>query len=217
MPDQFSTKRCRNCGRDLPTDAFDQQINRVTGYSDGLKKSCRDCCMNWRKRQRQRSIDQAIDHFWRNVDKSAGEGACWVWIGSCTPSGYGQFKTRTETGIKNWRAHRFSYVLTFGAIADGDFICHRCDNPRCVNPAHLFSAPPAVNTADGRMKGRIIRKLSPDDLDAIRAEYHEGGTSYMKLSRKYGVTFGTIRDVIKGTIGAASEAERLRHWTLPTN
>lgn len=217
MPGQFSTKRCRNCGRDLPTDAFDQQINRVTGFSDGLKKSCRDCCLNWRQRQRQRSIDQTTQRFWRYVDKSAGEFACWIWIGSCATSGYGQFKTRTEAGIKNWRAHRFSYTLAFGEIAEGEFICHRCDNPRCVNPAHLFSAPPAVNTADGRMKGRIVRKLSPADLDAIRAEYATGTSSYSKLARQYDVTFGTIRDVIKGAIGAASEAERRHHWMLPAN
>lgn len=198
---------CRNCKRDLPRDAFDIQPTKRDGNNAGIKKSCRECCANWVQIKHDRAVAGSEERFWSMVDRSGGPDACWPWQGSIVPSGYGQFKARHENGAKNWRAHRYAYTITYGDIPDGMIACHRCDNPPCCNPAHLFVGTNADNTADGRLKGRIVRKLGPIEIAAIRSAYAAGGTSYAKLGKQYGVTFGTIRDVVKGTIGAASDAE----------
>lgn len=92
------------------------------------------------------------DKFWEKVNKTSG---CWIWIGA-TRSGYGAFK---QNG-KIYAAHRASYEFFFGVISGGKFVCHHCDNPSCINPAHLFLGTSSDNMIDCSKKGRIFRKKS---------------------------------------------------------
>lgn len=91
----------------------------------------------------------AEERFWRYVDKA---GECWTWTGGRTIDGYGNFRA-DGAGIS---AHRFSYQLHNGAIPEGLFICHQCDNPPCVRPDHLFLGTPLDNVRDMYGKGRNV-------------------------------------------------------------
>lgn len=87
------------------------------------------------------------DRFMRLVEKTEG---CWLWKASLR-RGYGQFFIARGLTV---RAHRFSYELHIGAIPDGMMVCHRCDNPICVRPEHLFLGTAKDNARDMIEKGR---------------------------------------------------------------
>jgi HNH endonuclease len=128
------------------------------------------------------------------IDDSTG---CWNWTGSKGRRGYGWI----WDGSRNCRAHRLSYKLHCGPIADGMQVCHRCDNPPCVNPAHLFLASDAENKADKMAKGRQARGSGNGQAKLTEAQIMEiiamPGTN-VEIARKYGVGDSHISHIRSG-------------------
>jgi len=153
------------------------------------------------------------ERFWSKVDRSAGPEGCWLWTGSGDPKGYGTFWHDGRTR----KAHRASWLLFKGGIPEGIWVLHRCDNPPCVNPAHLWLGTNADNVADMMRKGRDRHplgvgpkrpargaangraKLTEASVLAILAD----GRSHYRIAADYGVTHGVIWRIKRG--------ERWRH------
>ena len=92
------------------------------------------------------------ERFWRYVRKTDG---CWEWTGATQFPGYG--KLGLGDGARVGYAHRISWELHYGSIPEGMEVLHRCDNPPCSRPDHLFLGSQADNLADMRAKGRAYR------------------------------------------------------------
>jgi len=88
--------------------------------------------------------------FWPKVQKSDG---CWLWLAGVNRQGYGKF-TFSDDKKHTIGAHRMSYILAHGEIPAGKDVLHRCDNPPCVNPDHLWLGTIADNMKDKVAKGR---------------------------------------------------------------
>ena len=126
-------------------------------------------------------------HFKTKIDANG----CWIWQGAVIKkSGYGSDYIES----KSVTAHALSYTAFKGEVPPGFYVCHRCDVPACVNPEHLFLGTPADNMKDCAQKGRQYRKLSDDDVRAIRAAR---GVTKADLGRRYGVSEVMVGKIIR--------------------
>lgn len=130
--------------------------------------------------------------FWKRVTKLE-EDDCWEWQGRVTNCGYGLLAHLKG----HYSAHRVSYKMHYGEIPEGLFVCHKCDNRKCVNPNHLFLGTPKENSNDMLKKGRHRTnsptgenhgqsKLTEDDIRDIRMSWRNGVTP-TELSKKYNI------------------------------
>lgn len=137
--------------------------------------------------------------FWSKVNLGTEEN-CWDWTASCVTAGYGKFSYKS----KAFDAHRFSYFLHFGEIPRGMFVCHRCDNPKCVNPSHLFLGTNLDNVKDMIAK-RLHRfgdktsrsKVANKEIKKIKTLYKKG-ISQKQLAKKFGICQSSISRILSG-------------------
>lgn len=147
------------------------------------------------------------DRFWEKVDKHGPTpqhcpelGACWVWTAQTDKEGYGRFSLNG----KKAKAHRMAYMLAHGPIPDKLLVCHKCDNPSCVNANHLFIGSNLDNTRDCVAKKRHVTqransyKLTLEAATEIRRLHSQEGLGYRRLARMYQVGRSTIQDAVKG-------------------
>lgn len=161
-------------------------------------------------------------NFWKKIDRNGPkmphmETACHVWMAYKDKKGYGNFRI----GGKMFLSHRIAFVQDGGVFDCGNLACHRCDNPGCVNPDHIFSGTFADNNADMISKGRgkqpcgsahhsklrpekVLRgeliggsKLTEDKVREIREIFEAGGVSQRKIASDYSVSEAQICKIIR--------------------
>lgn len=133
------------------------------------------------------------ERFWPKVDRR-GPDECWPWKGCKTPDGYG----RLNSGY----AHRASLELNGVPVPTNMFVCHRCDNPSCVNPRHLFLGTNADNMRDAARKGRTRRTPTVQRFDRVTRELIRGlsaiGCTCRDISKWLGGNHRSVADIAYG-------------------
>lgn len=130
-------------------------------------------------------------------------GDCWVWTGHRTSNGYGRITVLGKVRL----SHRVSWAVHHGPVSDGMRVLHRCDNPPCINPAHLFLGTSADNNADMRAKGRDAvlagerngrAKLTAQQVREIRAAVLVEDKA--TVARRFRISRRTVLRIVVGDI-----------------
>lgn len=134
--------------------------------------------------------------FLKNVTINNATG-CHQWNGSVCRR-YGRF----NISGKSYRAHRLAYKLFLNEDPGDKFVCHKCDNPLCVNPDHLFLGTPADNTKDRDEKGRTARgesrsKIKIKDVIRIR-ELSNSGLTRVEVAKIIGISKSQVHNIVAG-------------------
>jgi hypothetical protein len=135
--------------------------------------------------------------FWEKIDKS---GECWVWTTrNVDRFGYGRFYVHGQGPVL---AHRWSYEAAYGPVPVGIRVLHRCDNPPCVRPDHLFLGTDSDNVEDMDKKGRRNRTRTINAADAaeIRRLYDASQRNGGELARRFGITRTYLWKVATGRV-----------------
>lgn len=146
-----------------------------------------------------------VEKFWSHVDKDgpivrAELGKCWAWAGAVSRMGYGALNNGAGKVV---RANRVSWELNRGHIPNGLLVLHRCDNPPCCNPDHLYLGTGDDNTADKVARGRQPRgvkasnaKLTEDNVITMRRMYGDG-MGDRKLARLFHLSRGVTQRILR--------------------
>lgn len=143
------------------------------------------------------------DRFYEKISIPDDIDKCWEWIGAINKSGYGNMNINGKTTS----SHRISWQINFGEIPKGLYVCHHCDNRKCVNPSHLFLGTNDDNMKDMKMKGRgkgkyqfgetnSMSKLTSKEVIEIRELYASGKYTLLKIANKYNISFQHVSDLI---------------------
>jgi hypothetical protein len=179
------------CGNRTP-------LGKATNYARGLIKGKPTRWINGHHpspalaKDRLRVTRPLMERFWEKVNRR-GPDECWEWMGSRNGAGYGKIG---KSGNSRY-AHRISYEMAYGAIPGDLYVCHRCDNPSCVNPNHLFAGSCLDNVLDMIRKGRSPHeKLAFLDIEAME-QMRVDGYSYRSIGAQFKISESGVRKIAK--------------------
>lgn len=191
--------KCNQYFNEKKSDSNKQWMNRLY---------CSIKCNN-SSNERKKSIFERLEKFQIKKD------GCWLWSGNTDGKGYGTLSNRNGAKFSPEKAHRVSYEKKYGNIPKGLNVCHKCDNPECTNPDHLFLGTQKQNMMDCSMKGRLNKKslnnlaherklteIQVEEISKINFIKPFGprvGRSKNSVAAEYGVSVDLIKMIAKGT------------------
>jgi hypothetical protein len=193
---------CKICGK-----CFEWKKNHKNHVRKYCSKNCayevlrnrNESQFRWDDLSEEEKLVKMKDNLEERLIK---KDCCWEWKGGKDKDGYGQMQI--STGNKLTKAHRVSWMVYKGDIPKGIKVCHKCDNPPCCNPDHLFLGTTKDNSADMTLKGRSTRgsknatsKLKDDDIPKIR-QLISLGVTLTRIAKDFGVSVSTICEISKG-------------------
>lgn len=180
MRKKNTTRICKNCQKEFK--CFQSDVNRGKGIFCG-----NSCTTSYRNRMTKKTTEQI---FLSNIVKQAND--CWEYQ-KINTKGYGRISISKNKIIS---AHRYSYMYFVDKNIAGLYICHKCDNKKCVNPKHLYAGNAKDNAKDREERSIIRRKigqehykskLSDDDVRQIKLALKQGVLG-KDLAKQYNVT-----------------------------
>lgn len=194
------TVACGHCGADVTRRRSEIRTQKV---------ACSRSCLSELRRLSAQAQGAALppweQRFWSKVNKDGPTHPrlgtpCWLWTAAIANDGYGQLAVNR----KHCLAHRLSFKIANGGIPDGLRVLHRCDNPPCVNPAHLYAGTDRDNARDRDQRGRAVVargernsgcKLNEAKVREIR-EFAAQGRRHSAIGSQFGVSSGTIDQIV---------------------
>lgn len=159
---------------------------------------------------KMRQLRPLAERFWEKVDRRDKE-ECWEWTGGTDSHGYGTLQIGTHDKPFPGKAHRISYELHYGSIPDGMLVCHKCDNPPCVNPNHLFVGSYSDNIEDCYAKNRRdappghgkigedhpSSHFSNEQVLRWREDFPKSGMTMTSFAELHGIPRNTMVSILK--------------------
>lgn len=202
---KYVTLICKGCGISFERKEKAHR-DSISRYGTGVGTYCSIKCANLNlKTNGTKAAKKILSDTWEErffgnisyIDGQGPDGSCWEWSGDRSEDGYGRF---TSPKYNTVQAHRMSYILHIGDFNRKLLVCHTCDNPPCVNPAHLFLGTHWDNAKDKVNKGRQLKtssKLTEEMVIEIRKLYDTNTYVQRTLADMYGVSIYAIADIIK--------------------
>ena len=187
---------CRNCGEIVPKYLKPNRKNENV-FCDS---ACKYAFVNDENLHRER--------FWNLVTVN-GEDDCWEWKGGKDRGGYGNFMVYRDGKRFYDRSSRFAWYFTYGEIPKGIFVLHKCDNPPCCNPSHLFLGTALDNMQDKVRKGRLVASVGEKNGTAKLCERKVRYIKYLlfytdlpktEIGARFGVSPATISKIDCGKL-----------------
>lgn len=157
-----------------------------------------------RNRAPRRSSNDARLRFtgWTEVVRRPELGPCWEWLGPVNPDGYGKLANSDGQIVG---AHRLAYTEWVGPLDADTYACHKCDNPPCINPAHLFPGSNAENLRDMKAKRRIANGTRNGSAILTDAQVQEiralaGLKLHSEIAAQFGCSKSHVSHIIRGTV-----------------